>query len=156
MKENKIAPKNYIIIALIFAATISLTLYLCNCYSVYNEGKKEVPVIRGVISEITTEDFDHYILENQSALVYICTASDMNCRNFEKDFIKFIKRDNLQDEIIYLNVSNLDADKFVEDFNIKILFVLVSLHFSISFFFTMALEFLTKKKWNPANAKVLV
>ena len=35
MKENKIAPKNYIIIALIFAATISLTLYLCNCYSVY-------------------------------------------------------------------------------------------------------------------------
>ena len=43
----------------------------------------------------------------------------MNCRNFEKDFIKFIKRDNLQDEIIYLNVSNLDADKFVEDFNKK-------------------------------------
>ncbi len=119
MKENKIASKNYIIIALIFAATISLTLYLCNCYSVYNEGKKEIPVIRGVISEITTEDFDHYILENQSALVYICTASDMNCRNFEKDFIKFIKRDNLQDEIIYLNVSNLDADKFVEDFNKK-------------------------------------
>lgn len=68
MKENKIAPKNYIIIALIFAATISLTLYLCNCYSVYNEGKKEVPVIRGVISEITTEDFDHYILENLSLI----------------------------------------------------------------------------------------
>ena len=102
---------------LIYLQSIFLPIY--NCYSVYNEGKKEVPVIRGVISEITTEDFDHYILENQSALVYICTASDMNCRNFEKDFIKFIKRDNLQDEIIYLNVSNLDADKFVEDFNKK-------------------------------------
>lgn len=119
MKEKNIPLKNYLIIALIFLATIGLTIYLCNCYSVYNEGTKEIPVIRGTLSEITSEDFEHYILENQSAKVYMCTASNQTCRNFEKDFIKLIKRKNLQDEIVYLNLSNVDQDTFVNNFNTK-------------------------------------
>lgn len=119
MEEKTIPLKNYAIIALIFLATIGLTLYLCNCYSVYNEGKKEIPVIRGTLSEITSEDFEHYILENQSAKVYMCTASSPTCRSFEKDFIKLIKRKNLQDEIVYLNLSDVEQDEFVKKFNEK-------------------------------------
>ena len=92
MKEKKIPLKNYIIIALIFLVTIGLTIYLCKCYGVYNESKKEIPVIRGTLSEITSDDFEHYILENQSTKVYMCTASNQTCRNFEKDFIKLIKK----------------------------------------------------------------
>lgn len=119
MKDKQIPLKNYVIIALIFLATIGLTIYLCNCYNVYNEGKKEIPVIRGTLSEITSDDFEHYILENQSAKVYLCTASSQACRNFEKDFIKLIKRKNLADEIVYLNLSNVDQETFVNDFNSK-------------------------------------
>ena len=49
----------------------------------------------------------------------MCTASNQTCRNFEKDFIKLIKRKNLQDEIVYLNLSNVDQDTFVNNFNTK-------------------------------------
>ncbi len=122
MEEKTIPLKNYAIITLIFLATIGLTLYLCNCYSVYNEGKKEIPVIRGTLSEITNEDFEHYILENQSAKVYMCTASSPTCRSFEKDFIKLIKKKNLQEEIVYLNLSNVDQEEFVKTFNEKYTF----------------------------------
>ena len=119
MKEKTIPLKNYLIIALIFLATIGLTIYLCNCYSVYNEGKKEIPVIRGTLSEITSEDFEHYILENPSSVVYMCTASEEKCRDFERDFKKIVVAKNLQDSIIYLNLSNTDIDSFVKDFNNK-------------------------------------
>ena len=100
MKEKKIAAKNYIIITLIFAATICLTLYLCSCYNVYNESQKEIPVIRGTLSEITDSDFEHYIMENQNSNIYMCTASNLKCRNFEKDFKKLLKKKNLQESFI--------------------------------------------------------
>ena len=49
----------------------------------------------------------------------MCTASNMTCRNFEKDFKKIVKSKDLQEAIIYLNLSNLDQEKFVQDFNKK-------------------------------------
>ena len=88
-QERKLTLKNYLILLLVFAITIILTLYLCKCYTVYRESIKEIPVIRGTLSEITSEELDHYIQENPNCTVYICTASNPNCRNFEEDFIKF-------------------------------------------------------------------
>lgn len=111
------------ILAFIFIAVIILTLYLCDCYSVYKEGIMDIPVIRGVVSEISSDELDHYVMENPNCVVYICTASDTKCRSFEEDFIKLINRKNLQEEIIYLNVSNADSDftdKFNSTYNYKI------------------------------------
>lgn len=119
MKEKKIAAKNYIIITLIFAATICLTLYLCSCYNVYNESQKEIPVIRGTLSEITDSDFEHYIMENQNSNIYMCTASNLKCRNFEKDFKKLLNKKNLQESFIYLNLSNTNQESFIKSFNEK-------------------------------------
>ncbi len=119
MEKRKIAMKNYIIIFLIFVATIGLTLYFCSCYKVYSESKKEIPVIRGTLSEITSEDLDHYIMENQSTIIYVCTASDTTCRNFEKDFKKLIVKMNLQEKIVYLNLSNVDQEEYISQLNEK-------------------------------------
>ena len=111
--------KNYLILAALFAAGIIVTLYLCELYKVYDEYQKQTPVIRDSLSEITAEDLDHYIQENPTTVIYMCTASNMTCRNFEKDFKKIIKSKDLQETIIYLNLSNLDQEKFVDDFNKK-------------------------------------
>lgn len=119
MNQKQVATKNYIIITLIFIATIALTLYLCNCYNVYNDSKKGIPVIRGIISEITSEDFEHYIMENQTITVYMCTASDNKCRDYENSFIKLIKKKELQEEFVYLNLSDVDLQTFTDEFNKK-------------------------------------
>ena len=111
--------KNYLILAALFAAGIIVTLYLCELYKVYDEYQKQTPVIRDSLSEITAEDLDHYIQENPTTVIYMCTASNMTCRNFEKDFKKIIKSKYLQETIIYLKLSNLDQEKFVDDFNKK-------------------------------------
>lgn len=116
---NNTKVKNYLILFLLVVVTVTLTLYLCDCYRVYSDNQKEIPVIRGTLSEITYEELDHYIMENPNSTIYMCTASSQNCRNFENDFIKLIKKKDLQDDIIYLNLSGVDETAFLTDFNNK-------------------------------------
>ncbi len=111
--------KNYFILILIFVLGIGITLYLSRLYHVYDEYQKQTPVIRGAVSELTNEELEHYLLENPTTVLYMCTASDMLCRNFEKDFKKLIEKDNLQEKIVYLNLSDIDQKEFVDSFNEK-------------------------------------
>ena len=111
--------KNYIILIVIFILCWGLTLYLCEWYKVYNDYEKQTPVIRGTLSEITYEDLDHYVVDVPSIIVYICTSYDDNCRNFEKNFKKYVKKNDLNDSIVYLNITNIDRQQFINDFNNK-------------------------------------
>ena len=53
-KEEKNLLKNYIILVIILLLVVGLTIYLCECYKVYNEEQKTIPVIRGtLVSERT-------------------------------------------------------------------------------------------------------
>ena len=118
-EKKKGGLKNYLILAVIFIIGIGVTLYLCNLYQVYDEYQKETPVIRDTLFEITSDELEHYILENPTIVIYMCTSSEMVCRNYEKGFKKLIKSKELQEVIVYLNLSNLDQEKFIEDFNNK-------------------------------------
>ena len=111
--------KNYVLLGLLFLGCVILTLYICKCYEVYDNHQKQTPVIRDTLSEITADELEHYILENPTIVIYMCTSSDMVCRNYENGFKKLIKSKELQDEIVYLNLSDLDQQKFIEDFNNK-------------------------------------
>lgn len=111
--------KNYVILIVIFLLGICLTLYLCKWYKVYDDYQKEIPVIRDSLLEITYDDLDHYLMENPSTVIYMCTASWDACRSYEKEFKKLIEKKELKDTIIYLNLSDLDQEKFVNDFNNK-------------------------------------
>lgn len=116
--EEKIIPKkNYIIVAIMFLAVVILVVYLCSLYHVYDEHQREIPVIRGTLSEILPDELDHYIMENPTTVIYMCTASDSICRDYEKNFKKLIKQDDLQESIIYLNLSSIDQEEFVDTFN---------------------------------------
>ena len=58
-------------------------------------------------------------MENQSTVIYVCTASNPTCRNYEKDFKKLIIKNNLQEKIVYLNLSNVDQEEYVSQLNEK-------------------------------------
>ena len=112
--------KKYIILIVIFVVTGFLTLYCCKCYQVYNDYKKEIPVIRDTLSsEIMYNDLDHYIVENPNTIIYLCTSNDDNCRGFEKKFSKYVKKNEMNDVIVYLNLTGIDQESFVNEFNDK-------------------------------------
>ena len=114
---RKIPIKNYIILGVIFIIGIAIIGYLCNWYKVYDEYQRETPVIRGTLSEITAEEINHYVLDNPTTIFYMCTSKDFSCRNYEKDLKKLIESKELQNNIIYVNLTNVDINSFVDDFN---------------------------------------
>lgn len=111
--------KNSILLIFIYIATIGMTFYFCKSYNVYKDYQKEIPVIRDSLQEITKEDLEHYIVENSVAIIYMCTAPDDTCRGFEKDLKKYIKKKEITDEIVYLNLTGVDLEQFVNNFNKK-------------------------------------
>lgn len=111
--------KNYVLLIVVFALSCGFTLYLCKWYEVYNEYKKETPVIRGTLSEIVYEDLDHYVVDVPSSIVYLCTSNADECRSFEKNFKKYVVKNNLSDSIVYLNLTGVDQESFVNEFNEK-------------------------------------
>lgn len=116
---RKIPSKNYIILLIIFLLTFLLVYYLHRFYVVYSDYQKETPIIRDTLPEITEPELEHYIQESPSSLIYMCTASDDTCRNFEKSFIKLIKKKNLSTHITYVNLSDSNLEQFTTDFNNK-------------------------------------
>ena len=111
--------KNYIILTVICILVVGLTLYLCECFKVYKEEQKKIPVIRGsLINEITEVELEPFLIENPSTVIYVCTASNEKCRDFEKDFKKVINKYNLEESIVYVNLSDVEDQKaFVDQFN---------------------------------------
>ena len=118
-EEKKPNVHNYFILSIIFIAVMCLVIYLCKWYNVYDEYQKETPIIRGSLQEIVSEDLEHYVLDNPVAVIYMCTSSDDACRSFEKGFKKLLSKRDYNTQIIYLNLSGIDQDSFVKDFNEK-------------------------------------
>ena len=116
--EGKNYFKNYMILIGMCVLIAGITIYMCNCYNVYHEYQKQTPVIRGYLSEITTQELDNFIQENPTTTLYLCTSSKDTCRNYEKKFIKIINNEELND-IIYLNIKEEEAESFPETFNNK-------------------------------------
>lgn len=106
MKKKKKPLKNYVILGAILAATILGVIYLCLWYREYQEYEEGIPVLRGIIPEITEVELSHYVRENERAIVYLCVPSNKECRYFENDLKKMIIKEELKDKITYLNLSN--------------------------------------------------
>jgi len=98
MTENiKEEPKNkklysYMLLLLLFAACIIIVLYICKIYTVSKEEQLKVPIIRGYISEIYSDDLEHYVMDNPTSVLYLCVSNSDSCRSFERGFKKFLQR----------------------------------------------------------------
>ncbi len=109
--------KNYLILAVIIIASVLLVWYLCQWYYAYQEYQRTIPVIRGTIPEITDAELDHYLLENEERLLYLCTASNEVCRTFEVELKKVIQKEKLEEKMTYVNLSDVtNMEEFYREF----------------------------------------
>ena len=118
VKETK-KVKNYFLLLFLFAISICLVLYICKIYTINREEKLKIPVIRGEISEIYSDDLEHFVTDNPTTVLYLCVANGESCRSFERNFKKFLRRQDYNNQIVYLNLTDVDQDQFVENFNKK-------------------------------------
>ena len=107
MKSKKKQKKNYVVLVVIYAVVIVLVLYLASWYNTYKTYQNEIPVLKDVVSEISPSEFEHYLTENPSPVLYLCTASDSDCREFEETIKSPLEKNNYED-LIYVNLEDVD------------------------------------------------
>ncbi|MDD6878655.1 MAG: hypothetical protein PUD59_00280 [bacterium] len=112
-KDKKILFKDYVAVFVMFLATILVVLCIAKWYNNYKEYELTIPVISGKISEISVNDFENYLTEHENFYLYICTSSNLYCRNIEKDLPKMLDSRNIKEETIYINVSNISDEKIM-------------------------------------------
>ena len=117
LKDSSKIIKKYVLLVLLFIASIVIVLYLCELYKVNKAEQMKTPVIDGALLEIYPTDLEHYIMDNPTTVIYMCTADNEECRVFERDFKKLLKKKDYNNQIIYLNLTDLDQEEFVSEFN---------------------------------------
>ncbi len=114
-KKEKATKKNYLILGIIYAVVIIIVLYLASWYRTYREYQEEIPVLTNVVPVMNQEELNHYIMENPSFILYVCSASDKTCRDFETDFKAEIEANGWKDDIAYINIAKENEASYLED-----------------------------------------
>lgn len=99
--------KKKILFVLLCLITTLGCIYGLKWHKVYLENEKNKTIIVNFISEINASELTNYLQENPVSLVYLGITNDKNCQDFEKMFSKYIEKENLNDNIIYINVNGL-------------------------------------------------
>lgn len=106
LMNKKISKKNYIALALLFLAVLTLTLYLKRWSDVYKEDKLNNSPLTEKIEEVNLNETSTVISEMNEVLIYIGKTSDKNNYNMEKRILKYFTNKNILDKMIYINVTN--------------------------------------------------
>ena len=115
MKSKKKQKQNYVILVVIYVVVIVLVLYLASIYNSCKSYQKEIPVLKDVVLEINPSEVEHYLTENPSPILYLCTASDDDCREFEEIMKSPLEKNNYED-LVYVNLEDIeDKMTFVND-----------------------------------------
>lgn len=115
--KKKIPAKNYVILLTLFLTTFLLVYYFYRWYVVYSNYQNSIPVIKDSLAEITEEEMEHYISDNPTTTIYVCTAADTTCRNFEKSFKKLVDQKSLKEYIAYVRIDEENKNDFIGRFN---------------------------------------
>ena len=107
MKSKKKQKKNYVVLVVIYVVVIVLVLYLASWYNTYKTYQNEIPVLKDAVSEISPSEFEHYLTENPSPVLYLCTASDSDCRDFEETIKSPLEKNNYE-SLVYINLEDVE------------------------------------------------
>lgn len=58
------------------------------------------------LTEINYEEISNYVIEQPSIIIYVSNSAQSNISNFENIFKPVIKKYNLENEIIYININD--------------------------------------------------
>ena len=104
-KVKEVPTKNYFVLIIIIIVTLLAFVYLFSWFKQYNESKVNTPIITSTLREVEYNNLNTVLKERDVLIMYMCTTDESVCRSFEKKFAKYIKENNLTEDIIYLNLG---------------------------------------------------
>ncbi|MBR4261735.1 MAG: hypothetical protein IKQ35_00030 [Bacilli bacterium] len=119
-KEEKrvVGIKNYIILLAICVITIVIAFGIRQRYLAYQEYELSKSVLKDKINEVSSEELTSYIYAHPDAILYVQVNEDSNSRSVGKKLYKVLKKRNLLNDSVYINLGNVSNKKeFYEEFN---------------------------------------
>lgn len=115
-KDNKKIPtKNYIVLAVIVVITILLTFYINAWIKTYKENMYSESVLSGNVKEVNINELKEPFYEINEVILYVGYNNDKELYAQEKKLLREIKKKDLVDEVMYLNVT--DNNDYVDILN---------------------------------------
>lgn len=62
--------------------------------------------ISNYLTEINYDEIENHVVEQPSSIIYVSNSSEETTKKFDEIFIPVIKKYNLENEIIYININN--------------------------------------------------
>lgn len=110
-KEKNIPLKNYIILAVVLIVSIILVIYFYMWYNAYEESKLNTMIMDKYLQVINYNELNNYLVENKDAVIYSSVLEDQKIRDFEKRFKNIIIKNSLNNDILYLDLTEELKDK---------------------------------------------
>ena len=98
--------KNYVYLFLILLGSLLLLIYIYTWYETYNENKLNTSIMNEYLTVINYNELNNYIVENKDAIIYVSILGNDNINRFETKFKTEIIKNNLKNEILYLDLTN--------------------------------------------------
>ena len=119
IKERKIPLKNYIILIIIYIITFLAVFYAIFWYNNYKVNRLTTPYIQNKINSISYEELDNYIIEYPNTIIYIGKNNDENCYNTEKNLYSVLRKNNLIENTVFLDLSTNYSDTILDNISNK-------------------------------------
>ena len=112
---RKIPVKNYIILGVVIVVTMLILYYFYMWVDVYKESKINIPIMDKYMTVINYNELDNYVVENPDTIVYVSVLENDEIREFEKKFKNKYKNDLIDNDVLYMNVTDDIKDKSLKD-----------------------------------------
>lgn len=102
MKEHT---KKVILLVVICVITLAVLVVALKIHENKEKDKLSTSEIDSFLTEIKYEEIATHVIEQPSIIIYVSNSSDKTTKDFDKIFIPIIKKYNLENEIIYININ---------------------------------------------------
>ena len=111
---RKIPVKNYIILGVVIVITCLLLYYFYLWVDAYKESKVNMPILDKYMTVINYNELDNYVVENPDTIVYVSVLENEEIRVFEKQLKGKYKKHKIDNEILYMNITNDILDEEIK------------------------------------------
>ena len=119
-KEKEIPLKNYILLSIVLILTIVVVINLFLWKNTYEKNKLQTPILDDYLLVINYNELNNYLIENKDAIIYVSKLNDESIRLFENKFKNIINKNNLNNKILYLDLTEeLKENNIVKEINKK-------------------------------------
>lgn len=103
MKEQT---KKVILLVVICVVTLAALIVALKLHENKQNDLLSKSDISNYLTEINYEEIANHVVEQPSTIIYVSNSSEESTNNFDEIFIPVIKKYNLENDVIYININN--------------------------------------------------